>query len=328
MGYALDPAAPLAAELRRVVTECLDDAGAQLAGETGNDLDTRVHEARKRVKEARAVLRLVRDGSIDATLVRGWGDRLRDASRLLAPLRDAEVLRRTMARLEVGDDEALVAARERAVEALAAQARSERARAAQAQLVAEMAGRLAEVRDELDGWDLVEDRWRALDPGLRRVYRQGRRRLRAALDEPSDEALHEWRKRAKDLWYLHLLLGPAWPQVLEPVATQAHELSDLLGDHQDLAVLADRLGDAALGLDAGERTGLEQVIRARQAALRRDAFALGERLYAEKPAAFAARLGRVWKAARRTAEPVPAPESAQAGEGEPAPGANASEVSA
>lgn len=299
MAYALDPAAPFGAELRRVLAERLDDAIGRLDGAGDDDLDTRVHEARKRVKESRAVLRLARTASEDPERLRAWDRWLRDASRLLAPLRDGEVLRRTARRLDVADE--WVGARERLVDALATSVRSERARAAQGQLTAEMAQRVRAVRAEFEAWEPGPDRWATIAPGVRRVYRQGRRRMRVAADEPGDEALHEWRKRAKDLWYAYLLLAPAWPPVLENLADQAHDLSDHLGDHQDLAVLAERLTGDDLDLDEAERGALAQAVRRSQEPLRREAFDLGARLYADKPGPFVARMGQVWKAARREA---------------------------
>jgi CHAD domain-containing protein len=78
--------------------------------------------------------------------------------------------------------------------------------------------------------------------GLERAYRRGRRDLRRVRQDASDEAVHEWRKRVKDLWYQLRLLRNAWPAPLKAASDEAHELSALLGDHHDLAVLAQRAG--------------------------------------------------------------------------------------
>ena len=45
-------------------------------------------------------------------------------------------------------------------------------------------------------------------------------RFAAAREEPSVEALHEWRKRVKELWYHHTLLRTLWPPVMRPPATR------------------------------------------------------------------------------------------------------------
>ena len=78
-----------------------------------------------------------------------------------------------------------------------------------------------------------------IGPGLKRSYRRGRNRFRDVRAEASDEWVHEWRKRVKDLWYHLRLVRNAKKSVLGEAADEAHELSDLLGDHHDLAVLRD-----------------------------------------------------------------------------------------
>jgi CHAD domain-containing protein len=113
--------------------------------------------------------------------------------------------------------------------------------------------------------------------------------------DPGPENVHEWRKRAKDLWYQLRLVRRAWPPLLGEMADQAHELADLLGDHHDLAVLrADLDGRAAVG----HREELGALIGRRQEELVGDALELGGHLYAEKPQAFERRLRAYWKAWR------------------------------
>ena len=98
---------------------------------------------------------------------------------------------------------------------------------------------LREARGRVDDWPLDHDSFEALRDGLERTYRRGRRDFRAARADPSVEALHEWRKRVKELWYHHTLLRPIWPPVMQAVGDEAHELADRLGDDHDLAMLAD-----------------------------------------------------------------------------------------
>src|ERR687888_223363 len=74
--------------------------------------------------------------------------------------------------------------------------------------------------------------------------------------EPADAAVHEWRKRSKDLWYHLRLLRDGRREVLAPAADRAHELSDLLGDHHDLAVLAEDVKARRNGLSTASRRSL------------------------------------------------------------------------
>jgi CHAD domain-containing protein len=129
-----------------------------------------------------------------------------------------------------------------------------------------------------------------------RIYRRGRRAQRAAEADPSDDNFHEWRKRAKDLRYGLELLSGAWSGPLVATAKEAEHLTELLGDHHDLAVLREDLHQRRLGEE--ETQILKASIEARQEELAAEAFALGRRLYAERPKDFSRRLGRCLRAWR------------------------------
>jgi CHAD domain-containing protein len=149
-------------------------------------------------------------------------------------------------------------------------------------------------RDELAAWDLGKDTWKLVEPGLLRAYADGRGALAEVRANPSIEGVHEWRKRAKDLWYHLRILGELWPGVLGETADAAHDLADRLGDHHDLAVLAADLETR----DTVEPEAIRALIELRQQELLAGAVALGERLYAEKPKAYGRRMKAYWKAAR------------------------------
>ena len=88
--------------------------------------------------------------------------------------------------------------------------------------------------------------------------------------------------------------------MLEPTAEEIHEFTDLLGDHHDLAVLADDLeGREEIG--SAHKNVLRELIAAEQHSLLIDALSLGERVYAEKPGPFGRRLRAYWHAWRRPA---------------------------
>lgn len=75
---------PLPSEIRRVARERLLDAHRRLENKAAEPFDVRVHEARKRTKEVRALLRLARD-ELGRDTYKRENARLRDAARLLAP---------------------------------------------------------------------------------------------------------------------------------------------------------------------------------------------------------------------------------------------------
>ena len=253
-----------------------------------------IHGARKDLKKLRTVLRLLRD-ELGKKRYRRANARFRAAGRALSGSRDAEV---KLATLEAFSEragglpgEAVDAWRkilERDRDALADSARSE---ALTSEAIAEIEAGL----EEIHGWDLQGSSWRTIAPALTRSYRRGRKAMVAAEGGGAEE-LHQWRKRAKDLWYELRLLERAWPGPLEAAADEAHSLSELLGDHHDLAVLREDLGERNLGLL--EAQTLTATIERRQEELAEQAQALGHRLYAERPKRFARRLQRYWQAWR------------------------------
>jgi CHAD domain-containing protein len=279
--------------VRRIAGEEIDGAITQLRMVGGRPEG--IHEARKALKRVRSALRLVRSG-MDAVCYRQEMDALRDAGRSLADARDAQVLVQTLDGLVAGSAGAVS---EQAFAGLRALLVSERGSSEERALdaAARVVATLREVRARVDDWD-VDDDPAVVAGGLRRTHRRGRDRMRRAEEHASDEALHEWRKRVKDLWHHLMLVTPAWPAVLEVTAAAAHELSNALGDDHDLALLR-QVAEARPGaFDApAESQLLDDLIARRRAALQAPAWPLGHRLYAERPKAYGRRISsylEVW----------------------------------
>jgi CHAD domain-containing protein len=254
VAYRIDLDADTPAAVRAVAVEQLDDAVAQLR--SGEDRVVAVHEARKDLKKTRSLLRLVRTGMPEDARRRANGA-LRAIAAELSGARDADAMRATLASLGATGTVTLVS---RDPDVPAATAALERERAAVADW-------------PLDGVDR-----RTLATGIAVAYARGRAEYRASLEDATVEGLHEWRKRVKDLWYQSRLLEAAWPGTFDALAGEAHALSDRLGDDHDLGVLAEQLPELALRCHR------------RRAELQDEAFAIGARLYAEKPKAFARRM--------------------------------------
>jgi CHAD domain-containing protein len=284
----------------RIAFGRIDHAVDELRGKTSSSRAEAVHEARKDMKKLRSLLRLVR-GEIGDEVYRRENDGLRDAARQLSGVRDADVMLETHdslverrpkdipSRTAGGLRKALVEHRQ----ALDGH-RGGRKKARK-----EVVGVLEEARERVEEWPLESDGFEALEAGLRRAYRRGRRAYRTVLDDRSAENMHEWRKRVKDLWYHQNLLECAWPELMDPLADQTHELSNVLGDDHDLTVLREWV--QAHPAAAGGSAGLEAynaAVDARREELQQEAIALGGRLYAERPRAYVRRLGSYWHAWR------------------------------
>ncbi len=300
MSYRLAADEKPTAGVRRIALERVERAAERLreAG-TVEDPSECIHAARKDLKKLRALLRLLR-GELGEGLYRAENDRYREAGRLLSPSRDAEVKVETLenlrerfpGRLAPADTSAwldeLRQERDRAVEA---------ARAGDADSIRAALEVVEGGRSRIDAWPLQADSWKLVGPGIGRAYRRGRREMRRAAEDPSGANMHEWRKRAKDLWYHLRILYDARPAALGDSLDWADELADALGDHHDLTLLRDDL--LRRDLPFVERPVLVAAIATRQEELASTAFDLGERLYAKKPKVFRRKMRRGWKKWRK-----------------------------
>jgi CHAD domain-containing protein len=305
MAYRFQPQGHVPDELRRCAREQLDRAIVQLTDRVSDDPVKAVHDARKALKQERSLLRLAR-GTMTRAERRRENAALRHAGRMLSGTRDAEVMLQALDRLAERFAGQLPQSTFDAIRGpLTAERDQARQRLLESGLAGAVAAELRTVRSRVEGWSLKGEGWKALEPGLHRSYRRGRRALRRAGSRPTVASLHEWRKRTKDLWYHLRLLKASAPGIVGGYADDAHALSDVLGDDHDLAllneVLRSRAGELAVDLDA-----VIELIDHRREQLQADAMRLGERVYAERPKPLSRRLRRYWKAARVAAGPPPA----------------------
>lgn len=280
MAYRLKRGEPLTEALRRIVREQLGAALDEL-GDAELDVHETIHQTRKRCKKARAALRLVRPGLKRYPEANA---RLRDAARLLAAPRDAQSHLEALDAL-AGHYEGLLAP-----EALApVRAGLEAHRAGLsgpdsdiALRMAEVAGQLHRAREAAAAWRVKGPRYEVLAGGLAASYGRGRRARAEAYERPSSERFHEWRKRAKYHRYHVRLLATAWPEVLDPTREALHDLTDLLGEAHDLAVLRARLVADPVAFGGYRPVQVVSALAdARRAELRARARGLGARVFAE-----------------------------------------------
>ena len=157
--------------------------------------------------------------------------------------------------------------------------------------------RLIDARTELGATNFGRVKWSTVVAGIDRSYRRGRKGYASA---DATEELHEWRKRAKDLWYHHRLIKGAYPRVVGAYAKDAHELSDLLGDDHDLAVLRVAIvhQDPPAATAPVDLDPVVDLIDERRDELQAQARSLARRVYAENPKAFARRTRKYLRAFR------------------------------
>lgn len=244
--------------------------------------DDSVHEVRKRLKRARATLRLLRP-AIGTAHYRRYNTLMRNAARPLTPVRDSKVLLETLAGVANSKGGAFLTELRRHLRLEQARARGQLTRAELERIVAT----LTEARRELER--IPE---RTLDPptlrkGLERAYKSARKAYRCAQKRGTDENLHECRKQTK--YYLHQLelVGSLDRERFAKNCKRAERLAERLGEDHDLAVLSDKIlryahADHAASRDATVEELLQELARRRKR-LQRKAHRLGEELYAGKP---------------------------------------------
>ncbi len=324
--FALLEGEPLTDGLRRMALSQLDLAIDLLAGAGGTlAAATSVHETRKALKRLRALIGLLRAELGEREFAREDA-LLRDAGLRLAGARDAEVLVATLDELVRNNPKKL--AHRGGVARLRRQLVAERDRATErtrddAWARAQVVGELRALRGRVEAWSFPHrEGIESVEDGLRRIYRQGRRRRRRAArgKGANSLAMHHWRKRVKDLRYAAAMLdrrdpgargialasarsghghhhGHGEAAYIRRLARRADELGELLGEEHDLALLAGRLragakggGGPRLKLGASSRKALLKVIAKRRRRLRRSALEQGMLLYRRTPDAFMRRV--------------------------------------
>ncbi len=311
MAYRLIRGEEVPAGVRRIAREQLQAAVAHLRSRTGSR-DEQIHDARKCMKRLRALVRLVRT-ELGKETYRRENACYRGVAAKLSALRDAAALVETFDALTAWLGKRLPPDRFGAVRSRLIEGRELAHRSGGVTPFAVEAA--VEELEQADGraaeWPL-RDGWRGLEAGLRRIYEQGGAEFGAAASLPTDEGLHDWRKRVKYLWYHQQILGSIWPEQMSTAIAQADALGGMLGNDHDLSVLSaalrERFADTE---DPRTLAELDRAIAERRQCLQIGSMRLARRIYAEKPGAFCRRMRSYWEAWEQEA----------CGGGEPASGA-------
>ena len=303
MAYRIPKKHSVEKGVRKIAAEQIDKAIAAVR-DPSVDRHEAVHEARKRCKKLRGLIRLVRP--VFPAYKRENAE-IRDAARALSPLRDAQsmvdcfdgLMERFRVQIDpgaLGRVRAGLTTRRRAIAGEAPGSDQSGIDRSIDQALEDFVVRIQALRQRVDAWRIKDDGYGAVAGGLKRTYGRGRRALRRAYEQGSAKAFHEWRKRVKYHRYHTRLLRGIWPEVIETRRDAAHTLGDVLGDDHDLVVLRRTLLEDPEAF--GGPRDLEVVtslIDRRRAQLQAEARPLGERLFAEKPSRLRARYGSYWR---------------------------------
>lgn len=298
MAFRIKPHKPLTRDIRRVALERLQKAQTALLL-PAEERVRGIHQARKRIKETRALLRLVRKPL--GKHYKRENRRLRDINRRLSDMRDAGALVEAWDALTGWAPELFAVQDKQAVRKQLVLRSQDGGHTVEEshRLLSEALAELAEAQERVTAWPLQGNGFSLLRQGLARSFDDGRTALAAAEQSATDERLHDWRKQVKDHWYHTLLFRAAWPEAFKARARLLRELSELLGQDQDLALLQDLLATEPswFGNDS-QRTDILAAAGQRREWLQKHAFRLGRRIYAEGAAPLCKRWSRYWDIAR------------------------------
>lgn len=264
------PAAALQRDLAALLTETAD----LLADETRRP-EYRVHEARKRLKRARAWARLL-DIDIDASL--------HAVHRSLSGQRDRDALAEALKHLQPLAPKAVGRTLQQLITALPpANIRVDR-------------GAARELRALAASLPAIDAGFRLLAAGAADTARRSRRGLRRALTSGDPHDFHRWRKWMKyHALQLHYLL-PLQPDLLAVQASTAAEVAQWLGDAHDIELVRELAARTAL--PDSESAALRAFLDARQQLLHAQAAAVGGLLHEETPRQLEKRLRGYWRERR------------------------------
>lgn len=292
MPYRFKTHEPVEKGFRRIAREQLDAALAELAGA---DVGAKnVHECRKSLKRLRSLVRLSA-GAIGGDKARQRNKALGEIARLLSARRDRTVMLETIGKLsnDVANAAASLAPLKLALTAETPDGpetlEPDIARRAQ-HLLEREAAKFAKMPFSKRGFA-------ALSGGLAESYRKGRMASKYAYEEPTDENFHDLRKAVQWHWRQMSLLSKAWPDEFAVRAHAARELSQLLGDDHDLAVLIAAAAKSPAMTDE-QKDAAVTLCRQQQQLLRATAEYRVKRLFAEKSDAFVGRVASYWRCSR------------------------------
>lgn len=236
-----------------------------------------VHEARRRVKRARAWIRLGDDAALAEALGR--------VARRLGRVRDGDALAALVAILPVPDAGGPPRVAVRAARGAVATWRRRTGAGIAVDEVRRTARRLRALSERAAGTAAPRGA-AALVVGLRRAYARLRAAHARAARRDDVETFHALRRRMKDLLHQHHLLRRWWSRTDLAWYAVLEELGDRAGEAQDLRLLADAVRSASAAGASG-REALLRWLNERAALLRSAVVADAGPLLAARPRRFA-----------------------------------------
>ena len=284
-------------DMREILRDRMDEALRDLRKLDKRSGDERIHTTRKRFKEIRALLRLVRE-KLGTRIYRRESRLWRSAGRPLSALRDATILMGSLDAMIQRSHWSVKASRFEPLRRRLLRQQKKARSQVRRHCLSEIVPLVEEARNRAQLWSRDRCAWGVTTVGLMRMYVAGRVAMRTALSGRSNVALHDWRKRVTALRYAFEALQCIRPQRIAMMARRARALSTLLGDDHDLAVLQHVARQESERHGSTDVSELLEVIDRRRTTLQEGAFSIGGELFLETRAQVLGRFNAYWKAGR------------------------------
>jgi CHAD domain-containing protein len=314
MAFRFDIQEPFLKAIPRIARERIGSVIESL-GEKPQPGAEAIHDARKNLKSLRALLRLAR-GAIQESTRLSENARFRDIGRTLSAVRDPQALLEALGnlrkRLHLESESSQ--GKQRSIDTFVGKIEKEiestlvtgLPRGLVWKIVKELREAKHRAAHFFEGVVLRPgNEWESyIAVGLKRTYRKGKNLVwqfdLMGHDKAADPDWHELRKCAKALGYQLRLLKPIWPGMIDASVEEIDQLTDRLGDANDLAILGkkilDQPYDPSETKDSGEsRRIFLQSLNRRKQKLHAEAFEIARLIYAEKAGQFERRLAGYWQ---------------------------------
>jgi CHAD domain-containing protein len=298
MSYHIQPFKNFTEEFRAVGTEQLTLAITALT-ERPDGLLEAIHDARKSFKRLRSLYRLAATDAPDFR--RTENARIRDMAKSLSSFRDATALAEVgqyLCRHAEGSEERT--ALKRIGKMLAA--RRDKLAADEKPLEESVAKAIAtcgQALEALSHVDLENDG----DRSAKRLAKGWRKMLEAAAaarsgcsDTTDAHLFHELRKRCQDYRHYLDLLQPLWPSAMHAKRVETTEIVDLLGHHNDLALLSSLINEQPELFGKSEDLAhLLSAVITQQEALRKATLKAAESVFRDDPMDESRKIRLLWQ---------------------------------
>jgi CHAD domain-containing protein len=283
-------------ELKRMILKEVDYA-IDCIQDKEQIVNIQTHEIRKAFKVIRAILRMVRYSV-------GYSDYFReniffrDLSRHLSEIRDNEVL---LQRAEIVQKNMPPGLKNADSEKLINELNTYRDRSLQEIVEGEnlfklFSDELNHSTAKIDNLQIRNEGFGVIENGIKRTYKQALKYLKKTADEPGEIHIHEFRKRAKYLWYQLMILKPLYYTMLKAFIKSLKNISEDFGLHRDYTLYIHLMKkNNYFGLKHKQVIFIQQFTHDEQLKIYKNAIELAKKFFIESPDDFVSKLKKYYE---------------------------------